>query len=128
MNLMRIIPCGMTVILASCNGLAPADAVKTFIPGTYCASWQNPVSASRDSLFIVALSPNGSEGFIITRRTQLVFTNAGKKNTPQYRIVKWTGAYNVRDKTLIVSGNGRVLHFDPVAKTMQMGAIVYTKL
>lgn len=118
----------LVILMMGCNGLLHPDTVKPFIPGTYSAAWKTPFSESRDTLLIAAGSENGSEGFLITRRTQLTFTNAAKKRAPEYSIAKWTGTYNTTDKTLLINGNGRVLSFDPTGKTMRMGVIIYKKL
>ncbi len=118
----------LVVFALGCNWLLHSDTVKPFIPGTYSAAWKTPFSESRDTLLIDPVTENGSEGFLITRRTQLLFTNAAKKRAPEYSITKWTGSYNATDKTLLINGNGRILSFDPAGKTMRMGVIIYKKL
>jgi len=59
------------VFLFGCNGLLHSDSVKPFIPGTYLASWKTSFSNAVDTMTITAVSENGSQGFLITRRTHL---------------------------------------------------------
>jgi hypothetical protein len=118
----------LVILFIGCDGLLHTDNVKPFIPGIYLASWKTSFSTAVDTMSIAAVAENGSEGFLITRRTHLDFINAAKKRAPEYSITKWVGAYNAADKTLIVQSNGRVLNFDPDNKLMRMGSIVYKKL
>ena len=118
----------LVIFLTRCNGLMNSDKVKPFIPGTYMASWKTSFSNAVDTMIITATSPNGSEGYLITRRTHLQFINAAKKRSPEYSIIKWMGSYNTGDKTVVVPANGRVLSFDPDNKLLRMGSIVYRKL
>jgi ribosomal protein L28 len=118
----------LVIFLMGCNGLINADKVKPFIPGTYLASWKTSFSNAVDTMLIAPVTENGSEGYLITRRTHLQFINAANKRAPEYSITKWTGSYNHQDKTIVVQSNGRVLSFDPSANVMRMGNIVYRKL
>jgi hypothetical protein len=118
----------LVVFLLGCGGLANSDKVKPFIPGTYLASWKTSFSNAVDTMTIAAVAENGSEGYLITRRTHLQFINAAKKRAPEYSITKWIGSYNAADKNIVVNTNGRVLSFDPDNKLLWMGSIIYKKL
>jgi len=109
-------------------GTFNSDKVKPFIPGTYLASWKTSFGVAVDTMQITAVSENGSEGYLIVRRTHLQFINAAKKRAPEYSITKWVGSYNTADKNILIQSNGRVLNFDPDNKIVRMGAIVYRKL
>lgn len=118
----------LVILFVGCDGLLHSDNVKPFIPGIYLASWKTTFSVAVDTMQIAAVSSNGSEGYLITRRTHLQFINASKKREPEYSITKWIGSYNATDKTILVPVNGRVLSFDPDNKLLCMGSIVYRKL
>ena len=115
------------MFLLGCNGFN-SDKVKPSIPGTYYASWKTSFSVAVDTMQIAVVSENGSEGYLIVRRTHLQFINDAKKRAPEYSITKWAGAYNATDKTLVVQSNGRIIRFDPENKCLRMGSIVYRKL
>lgn len=125
---MMLLMLGVLLLLLGCNGLLPSDKVKPFIPGVYYASWKTAFVMAVDTMTIAPVTENGSEGFLITRRTQLQFIHKGMKRAPEYSIAKWTGTYNANGKTLVLQPNGRVLYFDPEKKLMQMGTVVYRKL
>jgi hypothetical protein len=118
----------LVIFLMGCNGILNSDKVKPFIPGTYLATWKTSLSNAVDTMTIAAVAENGSEGYLITRRTHLQFINAAKKRAPEYSITKWVGSYNATDKNIVVNMNGRVLSFDPDNKLLRMGSIVYKKL
>ena len=99
------------LILAGCNGLMNADKVKAFIPGTYYASWKTSFSIAVDTMLITPLSDNGSEGYLITKRTHYQFLHGVPKRAPEYRITKWVGEFNAAQKTIVVPVNGRILTF-----------------
>lgn len=116
------------LLLQSCNSIFNPDNVKDFIPGVYCTAWTTAFSQSRDTLLIETITQQGSEGYIITRRTHVDFINAAKKREPEYSIVKWRGTYDASNKTVLINNNGRVLSFDTNKKEMKMGVVVYKKL
>lgn len=118
----------LTLLLQSCNSIFNPDNVKSFIPGVYCTAWKTAFSEARDTLNIETITLQGSEGFIITRRTHVDFMNAAKKREPEYTIIKWTGTYDASNKTLLINNNGRVLSFDTNKKEMKMGVVTYKKL
>ena len=118
----------VVILFIGCDGLIHSDNVKPFIPGIYLASWKTSFSNAIDTMSIAAVSENGSEGFLIIRRTHLNFINAAKKREPEYSITKWMGSYNATDKTIVVNSTGRILSFDPDNKLLRMGSIVYRKL
>ncbi len=116
------------LLLQSCNSLFNPDNVKGFIPGVYCTTWTTAFSEARDTLLIETITRQGSEGYIITRRTHVDFMNAAKKREPEYSIVKWTGTYDAINKIIQINNNGRVLSFDINKKEMKMGVVTYKKL
>lgn len=117
-----------TFLLISCNGLLKQDEVKRFIPGTYISNWKTEFNQSVDTMTIEPLVQNGSEGYLIIRRTNVSYFNTQRKRNPEYKIVKWTGSYNLENKTVFINNNARQLSFDPVNKEMKMGTITYRKL
>ncbi len=125
---MMLLLLSMVILLLGCDGLLHRDLVKPFMPGVYYASWKTNFSVATDTLQIVPVNENGSGGYLIIRRMHAQFMNAAHQRTPEYAFVKWQGIYDARSKTLVVQPNGRVLRFDPVNKTLQMGVIVYKKL
>ena len=117
----------LVIFLIGCSTFN-SDKVKGFIPGTYLSSWKTAFSNAVDTMQITAISENGSEGFLIIRRTHLEFTGAAKKRAPEYSITKWIGSYSATAKTIVVEKNGRVISLDPDNKSLRMGNIVYRKL
>ena len=118
----------MVLLLYGCNDLFHQDNVKKFIPGTYIAAWKSPFSEARDTMQITPVVQQGSEGFLITRRTYTSFINAARKRDPEYTIVHWSANYDTGNKTLFINNNGKALFFDPGKKEMKMGVVTYKKL
>ncbi len=115
--------------IAVCFGcVSREDRVKSFIPGIYIASWHSAYSLSKDTLKIEPAVIEGSESYLITRRTSVEYIDPSKMRKPMYKIVKWVAVYSVSSRTLTVTNNGRVLSFDVIAGTMRMGETVYRKL
>ena len=130
MNAMKML-CTLIVIAllaAGCGQLLNRDKVKDFVPGTYVSSWKTAYSQSRDTIQIDLNASEGSEIFLIVRRTMTEYTGNDKKRPPSYKIAKWTGVYVTGSKTITIQNNGRILMFDPPKGTMAMGVTVYKKL
>lgn len=122
------LPAGLVMILLSCNGLPQTDSVKNFIPGTYCAEWENEFKKATDTIEIQLLTQNGSESYRISRRVHLTFVNQLKATPSEYKAQSWTGTYSKNSKTVIINNTGSILSFDPVKKILWWGTSSYKKL
>lgn len=123
--------CTLIVIVlfaAGCGHLLNRDNVKDFAAGTFVSSWQTEYSQSRDTLQIELSAAEGSEVYLIVRRTLTEYTRNEKKRPPSYKITKWTGVYVSESKTITIQNNGRILSFKPSEGSMAMGVTVYKKL
>lgn len=115
-------------LLVGCTAFTGSHDVKEFIPGTYISSWRTEFNASTDTLLIEPLVEHGSESYLITKRTFVIYFNGDKERDPTYKITRWTGLYVPESKTLFVNNNGKVFSFDPVKKVMKVGPTIYKKL
>lgn len=119
----------MVLSAVGCGRFFNKDQVKAFAVGTFVSSWQTDYSQSRDTIQIEYNgSAEGSETFLIIRRTFTEYTGYAKKREPSYKITKWTGVYLSDSKTIAVQQNGRSLSFDPSERGMTMGVTVYKKI
>lgn len=130
MNAMKMISTMFLIVLlaAGCGQLLNRNNVKDFAAGTFVSSWQTAYSQSRDTIQIEPTASEGSETFLIVRRTLTEYSGNEKKRAPSYKIVKWTGVYMSESKVITIQNNGRMLSFNPAEKTMTMGVTVYKKL
>ena len=128
MKMILLITFSIFVTLFGCTFFSSQDNVKAFIPGTYISTWVSQFSEARDTILITPIVQEGSEGFLITRRTYLNFINAASNREPEYKIKHWSGSYDAGSKTIFINNDGRVLFFDPGKKEMKMGVITYKKL
>lgn len=116
------------MILISCNYTKNHNAVKEFVPGIYAAAWAMEMTQTVDTILLEPLTVNGSETFRITRKSRVTYVNTAKNRPPEYRIVRWTGIFDEKSKTIFINNNGRALSFDPKNRNMWIGTIKYRKL
>ena len=115
------------ILLVSCNP-GTETKVREFIPGTYITEWDNGFSTARDTILLKPAPAEGGDSYSIIRRTFYRQPVNGKTLSPKYKIVRWTGSLDIKNKTVVIDKNGRVLSFDPEKKEMRMGSAVYKKL
>ncbi|HRQ51193.1 MAG TPA: hypothetical protein PLR74_11690 [Agriterribacter sp.] len=118
----------IALFAAGCRQLLNREKVKDFAAGTFVSSWQTEYSQSRDTIQIEPSASEGSEVFLIVRRTLTEYAGNEKKRSPSYKIAKWTGVYMSESKTITIRNNGRILSFNPSEGSMTMGVTVYKKL
>jgi hypothetical protein len=114
----------ISLLLAGCY---KDDNVKEFVTGTYITEWKNEFNESRDTIIIEPLTNAGSKTYKITRKTFFHYTNLRKRKS-EYKVLRWTGCYDEKQKTVMIHNSGRILSFDPAKFEMKMGTITYKKL
>ncbi len=116
------------LLLLSCQEFSAGARVKDFIPGTYASTWTGPYSKTSDTISITTIQKEGSEVYLVTRRTKLEYIGSTVARPPEYKIVHWTATWQESSRTILVHNNGRLLSFDPAADELKMGVITYKKL
>jgi hypothetical protein len=112
----------MVLIFAGCKEYSNRK-MKSFIPGTYVAKWNDELANTCDTLIIVSQSEN--KDFQITQRMQSHFLN--KSKMPFYKINHWTATFDQVNKCLLITNNGRMLFFYPEKNELKSGTVIFKK-
>lgn len=117
------------VLLAiySC-GLIANDEVKRFIPGIYMRHYTDEYTDSYDTIIIEAITPAGSDGYAITKRSPFEKINNEGKKVPGYELKRWTGTYDDKTKTIWLQASGKQIYFDPAKGELKIGTEPYKKI
>ena len=116
------------MLLHSCNVAFRNDRVKRFIPGVYARHYADEYSDSYDTIEIRLIATGGSDGYTITKRTQLQKQTDDGKTTQEYQIKRWKGFYDDKTKTIWLPSTGKRIYFDPAKNELKTGTQPYKKL
>jgi len=120
----KIILTAMAAILfAACNN--KQNSLQFFIPGTYANSAQGEYAQARDTLVITPLSDNN---YVITRKTTFRAMRNGKLLRKHHKAEKFNAIWDIGKQELDETITGRVFHFDPDKKQLQINQAVYQKI
>jgi hypothetical protein len=97
--------------------------LKSFIPGTYVAKWNDEFANTCDTIIIVSQSEN--KDFQITQIMRSQFLN--KSKMPLYKIHHWTASFDEVNKCLLITNNGRMLFYYPEKNELKSGTIIFKK-
>lgn len=126
---MKIIISVSILLLAiySCGPITN-DKVKPFIPGTYIRHYTDEYTDSYDTITIQPITPAGSEGYAITKRSRFEKINDAGKKVPGYELKHWMGVYHEKTKTLWLETAGKRSYFDPAKGELKIGTQPYKKI
>lgn len=113
--------------LTSCNGLNK-DEVQDFIRGVYCRHYMDEYTNSYDSVEIKLITKEGSEGYVVNKKSRYQKMIDGKKTPFDYKTEQWFGNYEKDSKTLYIEKSGKRIYFDPKEGELKMGGMPYKKL
>ena len=114
-------------ILIACGGLNK-DTVKDFIPGVYYRHYMDEYTNSYDTVEIKLVTNEGSEGYVLNKRTRYQKMIEGQKTSFAYKKEQWFGSYEKDSKTLYIGKSGKRIYFDPKEGELKMGDMPYKKL
>src|SRR5690349_10285226 len=108
-----LIPACLLLLILGCGILTAKDQVKGFIPGTYIRHYTDEYTESYDTITIQPITPAGSDGYAITKRSRFEKINDAGKKEPGYELKHWSGVYDEKTKTLWLESAGKRMYFDP---------------
>jgi hypothetical protein len=112
----------MVLIFAGCKEYSNKK-MKSFIPGTYVAKWNDEFANTCDTIIIESQSEN--KDFQIIQRMQSHFLNKSKK--PFYKINHWTEIFDAVNKCLMINYKVRMLFFYHEKNELKSGTVIFKK-
>lgn len=114
--------------LFGCTGMLTGnDTVRSFMPGIYVRSLENEFSSGKDTLLIGVLSTQGNT-YRIARRMTYQRIAGGKPLKLERKQEVWTAVYNKQEKALHEIEKGKLISFNPEAKSLMVGTSEYQKI
>ena len=118
----------LMIVVYGCRGTLKKDEVKELIPGIYVRYYTDEYSNSFDTIEIRLTATEGSEGYIITKKTSIQKQNNEGKIAQEYQVKRWNGFYDETTKTIWLSSTGKRIYFDFARNELKIGENPYKKL
>lgn len=116
------------ILFYACRLARYKDEVKEFIPGVFARHYKDEYTDSYDTIVIKAISPEGSDDFVVIKRSRYnKQTNEGTTE-PGYEFKKWAAVYDKKTKRLWLPVPGKSIYFDPKRNFLKIGTEPYKKL
>jgi hypothetical protein len=112
----------LLIFLSSCIVKTKVDDVKSFMLGTYVRPFDNEFYKGVDTLHIEPLAGNT---YRIYNYGSYLQKSSGKQKSEKEL---WTGVYNLEDRVLYETKQGKVISFDPGKRLLHVGGSQYHKI
>lgn len=109
-----------------CSGVH-GDKIKSFIPGTYVATYAQEYSKGHDTLVFASVSEEGNS-YVVTRLTSYKKVLNGKIQPEALKKEQMTGIYNEQDKVIYEGIKGKAFSFSPERNMVLSGTTEYKKI
>ena len=116
------------LLIYGCDIITSKDQVKGFIPGIYIRHYSDVYTDSYDTIAIQPVTPGGSDGYVITKKSRFEKLNDDGKKLPGHLLKHWTGTYDHKTKTIWLPSSGKRMYFDPAKGELKIGAEPYKKI
>jgi hypothetical protein len=113
----------LLILFTACNNATKEEG----LPGVYVTAYQNEFFSGDDTL-LVSKANNGKAVYEIKRHTGLSKASDIKDTSIKIITEDWTLEYDDEKQTLFELKQGRILVWNNVAKTLQLGNRKYKKV